>query len=164
MALNPSYRLSVAHIHKGPKSLLNQERRSEIQGSSIEFMDKERVFNRTQTAQEQPAENHHQPWGLADQPKALFLWSSPRSLWIHVWIRKNDRAWNGQRSCKGRMPEGNCPARKQERLRLALPVCSLGPPKKPLTCSIPSSTSKTPILTKMGLFKEQMRSFVKSVL
>ena len=63
------------------------------------------------------------------------------------------------------MREGNCPARKQERLRLALPVCSLGPPKKPLTCSIPiSSKSKTPILTKMGLFKEQMRSFVKSVL
>lgn len=48
---------------------------------------------------------------------------------------------------------------------LALPVCSLGPPKKPLACSIPvSSKSKTPILTKIGLFNEQMRSFVKSVL
>ena len=48
---------------------------------------------------------------------------------------------------------------------LALPVCSLGPPGKPLTCSIPiGSKSKTPILTKIGLFKEQMRSFVKSIL
>ena len=123
-------------------------------GSSIELRQRKNNLQKTTTNPEDSLINRKPCSSEAPQEVCEYTFGSERTIEHGM---DKDPAREG-------MPEGNCPARKQERLRLALPVCSLGPPKKPLTCSIPSSTSKTPILTKMGLFKEQMRSFVKSVL